>query len=86
MFSFFYPGNEPFPGRISAFLSVVALGDKIVISLALCREMTIFAFANQQAEIAQLVEHQLPKLRVAGSNPVFRSTKAVDVRRTSTVL
>ena len=25
------------------------------------------------AEIAQLVEHQLPKLRVAGSNPVFRS-------------
>ena len=25
------------------------------------------------AEIAQLVEHQLPKLRVAGSSPVFRS-------------
>ncbi len=25
------------------------------------------------AEIAQSVEHQLPKLRVAGSNPVFRS-------------
>ena len=25
------------------------------------------------AEVAQLVEHQLPKLRVAGSNPVFRS-------------
>ena len=25
------------------------------------------------AEIAQLVEHQLPKLRVAGSIPVFRS-------------
>ena len=24
------------------------------------------------AEVAQLVEHQLPKLRVAGSNPVFR--------------
>ena len=24
-------------------------------------------------EVAQLVEHQLPKLRVAGSNPVFRS-------------
>ena len=48
--------------------------------------MTIFAFANQQAEIAQLVEHQLPKLRAAGSTPVFRSTKAVDVLRTSTVL
>ena len=27
------------------------------------------------AEVAQLVEHQLPKLRVAGSSPVFRSTK-----------
>ena len=26
-----------------------------------------------QAEIAQLVEHQLPKLRVASSNLVFRS-------------
>ena len=25
------------------------------------------------AEVAQSVEHQLPKLRVAGSNPVFRS-------------
>ena len=25
------------------------------------------------AEVAQLVEHQLPKLRVAGSSPVFRS-------------
>ena len=25
------------------------------------------------AEIAQVVEHQLPKLRAAGSNPVFRS-------------
>ena len=28
------------------------------------------------AEIAQLVEQQLPKLWVAGSNPVFRSTVA----------
>ena len=26
-----------------------------------------------KAEVAQLVEHQLPKLRVAGSSPVFRS-------------
>ncbi len=25
------------------------------------------------AEVAQSVEHQLPKLRVAGSSPVFRS-------------
>ena len=29
------------------------------------------------AEVAQLVEHQLPKLRVAGSSPVFRSTKSL---------
>lgn len=28
-----------------------------------------------QAEIAQLVEHQFPKLKAAGSNPVFRSFK-----------
>ena len=27
------------------------------------------------AVVAQLVEHQLPKLRVAGSSPVYRSTK-----------
>ena len=25
------------------------------------------------AEVAQSVENQLPKLRIAGSNPVFRS-------------
>jgi hypothetical protein len=28
---------------------------------------------DQKAGVAQLVEHQLPKLRVAGSNPVSRS-------------
>ena len=28
---------------------------------------------HRRAGIAQLVEHQLPKLRVAGSNPVSRS-------------
>ena len=33
--------------------------------------MSIFATAF--ANVAQLVEHQLPKLRVAGSNPVIRS-------------
>ena len=30
-------------------------------------------FAYPSAVIAQLVEHQLPKLRVAGSSPVYRS-------------
>ena len=33
----------------------------------------IVTFVPAVAEIAQLVEHQLPKLRAAGSNPVFRS-------------
>lgn len=28
----------------------------------------------KQAEIAQSVEHQFPKLKAAGSNPVFRSS------------
>ena len=28
---------------------------------------------NLFAVVAQLVEHQLPKLRVAGSSPVYRS-------------
>ena len=31
---------------------------------------------NTNAVVAQLVEHQLPKLRVAGSSPVYRSIKA----------
>ena len=29
----------------------------------------------RHADVAQLVEHQLPKLRVAGSNPVVRFQK-----------
>lgn len=33
----------------------------------------IAIFAYQKARIAQLVEHQFPKLKVAGSNPVSRS-------------
>ena len=30
----------------------------------------------QQADVAQLVEHHLAKVRVAGSNPVVRSNKS----------
>ena len=34
-----------------------------------------FAHANENnAEVAQLVEHNLAKVRVAGSSPVFRSS------------
>ena len=35
--------------------------------------LSLLRSIQHDAEIAQLVEHQLPKLRVAGSNPVFRS-------------
>ncbi len=34
----------------------------------------IYTFASAIAKVAQLVEHNLAKVRVAGSNPVFRST------------
>ena len=37
------------------------------------RKMSTFATAN--AEIAQLVEHNLAKVRVASSSLVFRSTQ-----------
>ncbi len=38
--------------------------------------MRIFAIAKaNNAEIAQLVEHDLAKVGVAGSSPVFRSKK-----------
>ena len=33
---------------------------------------------KKSAEVAQLVEHQLPKLRVAGSSPVCRSKENSD--------
>ena len=34
-----------------------------------------FIFASVIAKVAQLVEHDLAKVGVAGSNPVFRSKK-----------
>jgi hypothetical protein len=43
-------------------------------------------FANAIAEVAQSVEHQLPKLRVAGSNPVFRSRPLFKTRQYSEIL
>jgi NAD-dependent oxidoreductase involved in siderophore biosynthesis len=36
-----------------------------------------FAMVDPNADVAQLVEHQLPKLRVAGSIPVVRFTKSL---------
>ena|GEM_PF-3755030 len=33
----------------------------------------IYTFARVNAKVAQLAEHDLPKVGVAGSSPVFRS-------------
>ena len=38
---------------------------------------SLFSFKTPFAELAQLVEHWLPKPRVAGSSPVFRSSRSV---------
>ena len=51
---------------------------------------TTFALAKREtnnAEVAQLVEHNLAKVRVAGSSPVFRSTlrEEVDARMVESV-
>ena len=42
---------------------------------------------TNNAEVAQLVEHNLAKVRVAGSSPVFRSTlrEEVDARMVESV-
>ena len=37
------------------------------------KKLSTFATANSNAKVAQLVEHNLAKVRVAGSSPVFRS-------------
>ena len=44
------------------------------------KKYSTFASQIKNAEVAQLVEHQLPKLRVEGSNPFFRSTKSATYR------
>ena len=40
---------------------------------------SLYHINDTNAKVAQLVEHDLAKVRVAGSNPVFRSTQS-DVR------
>ena len=42
----------------------------------------VFLQRNSQAEIAQLVEHDLAKVGVAGSSPVFRSNEEYQLCRT----
>ena len=39
----------------------------------ICESYANILSVTDNADIAQLVEHQLPKLRVAGPNPVVRS-------------
>ena len=39
----------------------------------LLKSKTNHIFASAIAKVAQLVEHNLAKVRVAGSSPVFRS-------------
>ncbi len=39
------------------------------------REKIIVKFAQPNAVVAQMVEHQLPKLRVVGSIPIYRSNR-----------
>ena len=45
-----------------------------------CTKTIFCIFAAANANVAQLVEHQLPKLRVAGSNPVIRSRDLISSR------
>ena len=49
------------------------------IRLCRAKQKSRICFAN--AEIAQLVEHNLAKVGVAGSSPVFRSTFQKSLRR-----
>ena len=41
-------------------------------------QLKIYTFAGDYAKVAQLVEHDLPKVGVAGSSPVFRSKYLVN--------
>ena len=59
-------GSSPAIGSLY-FLSQNKHGNMRVLALFHLRSL------QTQAELAQLVEHWLPKPRVAGSSPVFRS-------------
>ncbi len=45
-----------------------------------CQKELIVNFAIPNARVAQLVEHDLAKVGVAGSNPVSRSIKAITTK------
>jgi hypothetical protein len=50
-------------------------GHKVIRDLLILRRHSaiLIMLYDTSADVAQLVEHQLPKLRVAGSRPVIRS-------------
>ena len=50
-------------------------GSEKSITFAPAIERDAFRIAEENAEIAQLVEHDLAKVGVAGPSPVFRSTR-----------
>ena len=52
--------------------AICNLFDKLFAEKFAKRENSII-FASANAKVAQLVEHNLAKVRVAGSSPVFRS-------------
>ena len=51
--------------------------EKIKIGRMMMKVRQISYICTPNAEVAQSVEHQLPKLRVTGSNPAFRSRGGV---------
>ena len=63
----------------SVYLSSISeQADRIFVRAFFCdgsrvRNRLPLLIFSADARVAQLVEHQLPKLRVAGSNPVSRS-------------
>ena len=62
-------GSSPAIGSLSPRVRMQVL--TLFFPLQECR----LPYDIRQAELAQLVEHWLPKPRVAGSSPVFRSKK-----------
>ena len=56
-------------------------------SINICYYLCTRKRETNNAEVAQLVEHNLAKVRVAGSSPVFRSTlrEEVDARMVESV-
>ena len=70
LLSYDFGGSNPPPPTTSKTYADSRQGDANFFSAAL-------PYAAQHAEVAQLVEHQPSKLRVASSNLVFRSNADV---------